>query len=177
MRSLMRGALIGIAASAFLLAGCGEKAELPEQASVGPNPQIPAPRQSWVPTVNIADAAAWPQNERPIPAPGLAVKAFATGLDHPRWLHVLPNGDVLVAETNAPERPEDGKGIKGWFFKMFQKRAGAAVPSANRITLLRDADGDGVAETRTVLLQNLNSPFGMALAGRDLYVANTDAVM
>src|SRR3954469_15049588 len=132
MRSLMRGALIGIAASAFLLAGCGEKAELPEQASVGPNPQIPAPRQSWVPTVNIADAAAWPQNERPIPAEGLAVKAFASGLDPPRWLMVPPNRDALVAETNAPERPEDAKGIVGWITALVQKWAGAGVPSANR---------------------------------------------
>ena len=100
-------------------------------------------------------------------AEGTAVAAFAQGLDHPRWLYVLPNGDVLVAETNAPPRPEDGKGIKGWFFKLFQKKAGGAVPSANRITLLRDADGDGVAETRSVFLSGLNSPFGMALVGND----------
>jgi glucose/arabinose dehydrogenase len=105
------------------------------------------------------------------------VKALASGLDHPRWLHVLPNGDVLVAESNAPPRPEQGKGIKGWIKKWFMTRAGAGVPSANRITLLRDADGDGVAETRTVFLQGLNSPFGMALVGRNLYVANTDAVV
>ena len=87
----------------------------------------------------------------PTAAEGLAVTAFARGLDHPRWLYVLPNGDVLVAETNAPKRPDDGKGLKGWFFKRFQKKAGGGVPSANRITLLRDADGDGVAETRSVL--------------------------
>ena len=110
-------------------------------------------------------------------AAGLAVKALATGLDHPRWLYVLPNGDVLVAESNAPPRPEQGTGIKGWIKKLFMKRAGAGVPSANRITLLRDADGDGVAETRTAFLQGLNSPFGMALVGRNLYVANTDAVV
>jgi glucose/arabinose dehydrogenase len=90
---------------------------------------------------------------------------------------VLPNGDVLVAETNAPPRPDDSKGLKGWFFKHFQKKAGGAVPSANRITLLRDEDGDGIAETRSVLLQNLNSPFGMALVGNDLYVANSDALV
>jgi glucose/arabinose dehydrogenase len=112
-----------------------------------------------------------------VAAAGLSVKALATGLDHPRWLYVLPNGDVLVAESNAPPRPEQGKGIKGWIKKMFMKRAGAGVPSANRITLLRDADGDGVAETRTAFLQGLNSPFGMALVGRNLYVANTDAVV
>ena len=90
---------------------------------------------------------------------------------------MLPNGDVLVAETNAPPRPEDGKGIKGWFIKRYQKKAGGAVPSANRITLLRDADGDGVAETRTVFLDGLNSPFGMALVGDSFYVANTDAIV
>jgi glucose/arabinose dehydrogenase len=111
------------------------------------------------------------------PAAGTTVTAFARALDHPRWLYVLPNGDVLVAETNAPPRPEDGKGIKGWFFKRYQKKAGGAVPSANRITLLRDADGDGMAETRTVFLSGLNSPFGMALVGDSFFVANSDAVV
>jgi glucose/arabinose dehydrogenase len=105
------------------------------------------------------------------------VAAFARDLQHPRWLYVLPNGDVLVAETNAPARPRDNRGIKGWFFKRYQKKAGGAAPSANRITLLRDADGDGVAETRTAFLTDLNAPFGMALVGDTLYVANTDAVM
>src|SRR5262249_49448944 len=100
-----------------------------------------------------------------------------TGLNHPRWLHVLPNGDVLVAETNAPQRPDEGRGIKGWVYQMAQKRAGAGVPSANRITLLRDEDGDGTAETKTEFLQGLNSPVGMAIIGQDFYVANTDAVM
>ncbi|WP_395021027.1 PQQ-dependent sugar dehydrogenase [Dongia sp.] len=174
----MRATLAGLLAlSAPLIFGCGDQAQLPEPQAQGPNPQIPAPRTSWIPTVNIADATGWPENERPMPAQGLAVKAFASGLDHPRWLAVLPNGDVLVAETNAPERPEDAKGIKGWFFGLFQKWAGAGTPSANRITLLRDPDKDGVAEERHVLLQNLNSPFGMALIGNALYVANTDAIL
>jgi glucose/arabinose dehydrogenase len=113
----------------------------------------------------------------PVAAAGLAVNAYATGLEHPRWLHVLPNGDVLVAESNAPPKPDDGKGIKGWFMKKVMKRAGAGTPSANRITLLRDADGDGVAETRTVFLAGLNSPFGMALINDSLYVANTDSIV
>jgi glucose/arabinose dehydrogenase len=113
----------------------------------------------------------------PTPAPGLAVQAFASGLDHPRWLYVLPNGDVLVAETNAPPRPEEGRSIKGWLMRQVQKRTGAAVPSANRITLLRDDDGDGMADTRSVFLEGLNSPFGIALVGSALYVANTDAVI
>jgi glucose/arabinose dehydrogenase len=103
--------------------------------------------------------------------------AFADGLEHPRWLYVLPNGDVLVAETNAPPRPEEGKGLKGAIMKRAMAKAGAAVPSANRITLLRDADGDGVAEMRGVFLDGLNSPFGMALVGQDFYVANSDAIV
>jgi glucose/arabinose dehydrogenase len=102
---------------------------------------------------------------------------MATGLDHPRWIHVLPNGDVLVAESNAPPRPQEGKGIKGKVMTLVMKRAGAGVPSANRITLLRDADGDGVAETRSVFLAGLNSPFGMALVGNELFIANADAIV
>jgi glucose/arabinose dehydrogenase len=107
----------------------------------------------------------------------MGVSAFARDLDHPRWLYVLPNGDVLVAETNAPPKPDDAKGIKGWISKQVMKRAGAGVPSANRITLLRDTDGDGVADQRFVLLEGLNSPFGMALVGHDLLIANSDAVL
>ncbi len=159
------------------LVGCKEEASLPVGAGTGPNPQLPAPRSSWIPTVNIAPARGWPEGAAPSPAEGLRVQAFAAGLDHPRWLHVLPNGDVLVAETNAPPKPEDGKGIRGWVMGLVMKRAGAGVPSANRITLLRDADGDGVAETRSVFLEGLNSPFGMALVGESLFVANADAVV
>lgn len=107
----------------------------------------------------------------------MAVTAFARDLDHPRWLHVLPNGDVLVAETNAPPKPDDAKGIKGWLTSLVMQRAGAGVPSANRITLLRDTDGDGVADERSVLLEGLNSPFGMALVGHALFVVNSDAVL
>jgi glucose/arabinose dehydrogenase len=125
----------------------------------------------------VVKAKGWAEDATPTPAAGTSVVAFARGLDHPRWLYVLPNGDVLVAESNAPPRPDDGKGIRGWFFKRYQKKAGGAVPSANRITLLRDADGDGTAEVRSVFLEGLNSPFGMALVGNELYVANTDAVM
>ena len=107
----------------------------------------------------------------------MKVTAFAKGLDHPRWIYVLPNGDALVAETNAPDRPEDSKGIRGFFFKYFMKKAGGATPSANRIILLRDASGDGIPETRTVFLSGLHSPFGMTLVGNSLYVANTDAIV
>jgi glucose/arabinose dehydrogenase len=162
---------------ALLLAACGESANLPEQASTGPSPPLPEPTTSLIPTINIAPATGWPNGVEPRPAAGLSVTAFAGGLEHPRWLHVLPNGDVLVAETNAPKRPEEGKGIKGWVFQMALKRAGAGVPSADRITLLRDADGDGVAEIKHVFLKGLHSPFGMALVGSSLYVANTDAIL
>ncbi len=165
-------------AGVALLAACGGSAKLPVEAGMGPTPQIPAPRTSLIPVVKVADAKGWPTGTRPTAAAGLAVNAFAAGLDHPRWLYVLPNGDVLVAETNGPALKEDSpKGLRGWFTKRYFKKAGASVPSPNRITLLRDADGDGVAETRTVLLDSLYSPFGMALVGNDLYIANTDALL
>jgi glucose/arabinose dehydrogenase len=167
--------LIGVAFLA--ITACSEMATLPISAGTGPQPTLPPPRQTLIPTVHVAPAEGWPPGVTPQAAPGTRVSAFASGLDHPRWLHVLPNGDVLVAETNAPPRPDDAKGLKGWLMGLFKKGAGAGVPSANRITLLRDADGDGVAEQRSVLLEGLNSPFGMALVGKDLYVANTDAVL
>jgi glucose/arabinose dehydrogenase len=138
---------------------------------------LPEPQQSLIPTLNIAPADAWPAGTSPQAAPGTRVAAFARDLDHPRWLYTLPNGDVLVAETNSPPKPEDGKGFKGWVMGKVMKRAGAGAPTANRITLLRDTDGDGVADVRSVLLAGLNSPFGMALVGNTLYVADTDAVM
>ena len=168
--------ILGIALL-LTLTGCGDRAKLPLAAGFGPSPTLPAPNQTLIPTVKVATAIGWPAGAQPTAAPGLAVAPFASGLDHPRWLYLLPNGDVLVAETAGPTRPDDGKGIKGWFLKIFMKKAGSAVPSANRITLLRDADGDGVAETRSIFLEGLNSPFGMALVGSDFYVANTDAIM
>ena len=157
--------------------GCGKSAHLPVQAGVGPDPQLPEPHRELIPTVQVAEVDRWPAGTKPTAAAGLEVAAFADGLDHPRWLHVLPNGDVLVAETNGPKRPENEKGIKAQFMKHYYKKAGAAVPSANRITLLRDADGDGRAEIRQVFVSNLESPFGMALVGDDFYVANTNAIL
>jgi len=159
------------------LAGCGEMARLPVDAGTGPDPQLPPPNKTLIPTVNVAAVAPWPAGMQPRSAPGTTVNAFATGLDHPRWLLVLPNGDVLVAETNAPPKPDDGKGFRGWVMKLLMKRAGAGTPSANRITLLRDVDGDGIAEMRSVFAQGLSSPFGMALVGDKLYVANSDALV
>jgi glucose/arabinose dehydrogenase len=161
-----------------LLAGCGEgHSQTSGNQDTGPTPVLVEPASTLIPTVDIAPAVGWPAQGKPVAAPGFAVNAFASGLDHPRTVYVLPNGDVLVAETNAPPRPDDDKGLKGKVIKAVMKKAGAGVASANRITLLRDADGDGIAETRSVFLQELNSPFGMALVGDTLYVANTDAVV
>ncbi|MES2019163.1 MAG: sorbosone dehydrogenase family protein [Pseudomonadota bacterium] len=159
------------------LGACADQARLPPLASTGPTPLLPPPRHSVIPTIEIAPAKGWPQGTAPVAAEGLAVRAFAQALVHPRWIYVLPNGDVLVAETNAPPRPEEGKGLRGWIMGRAMQKAGAAVPSPNRITLLRDADGDGVAELRTEFITGLHSPFGMALVGHTLYVANTDAVL
>ena len=158
-------------------AGCAEHATLPLQAGVGATPQLPQPNPTLIPTVLIAPAVGWPKGAVPTAAEGFETNAFAAGLDHPRWLYVLPNGDVLVAETNAPAKPQDGKGIKGAIMKSVMKKAGAGVPSANRIRLLRDADGDGVAEINSFLLEGLHSPFGMSLIGNRLYIANSDAVV
>ena len=175
MRRRHRAALAIVCA--LSLTGCGSDAKLRVEDGTGPDPKLPPPEKSLIPLVNIAPAVGWSNGARPVAAEGLRVAAFADGLDHPRWLYVLPNGDVLVAETAAPERPEEGKGLKGFFMKQAMKDAGSAVPSANRITLLRDTDGDGVADRRSVLLSNLNSPFGMDLVAGQLYVANTDALM
>ncbi|MGH8185092.1 MAG: PQQ-dependent sugar dehydrogenase, partial [Steroidobacteraceae bacterium] len=175
---LNRTRIRGAAAAAVTLgfAACAGGPSLPEDQTYGPNPTLQEPRPTSM-TVDIAPARGWEQGEKPVPAAGFTVASYAEELDHPRWLYVLQNGDVLVAETNAPPRPQASTGIKGYFKKLVQKRAGAAVPSANRITLLRDANGDGTAEVRNVFLSNLNSPFGMALVGNDFYVANTDAIM
>ena len=159
------------------LAACGESSTLKVSDGTGPSPRLPEPNKTLIPTVNIAPAIGWPDGAKPTAAPGTQVAAFAEGLEHPRGLYVLPNGDVLVAETNAPPKPDDAKGIRGWVMEKVMGRAGAGVPSPNRITLLRDADHDGVAETRTVFLENLNSPFGMTLVGNDLYVADSDKLL
>ena len=167
---------VGIAA--LTLAGCNDPQDtVTAEQTFGPSPTLPAPQHSWMPTVNVAKAVGWPAGGKPTAAHGMAVNAFATGLSHPRSLYVLPNGDVLVAETDTPPKPDDTRGIKGWIAKMIMNRAGSGSSSANRITLLRDTDGDGVADTRSILLKGLNSPFGMALVGADLYVADTDAIM
>jgi glucose/arabinose dehydrogenase len=159
------------------LAACGETADLTVAQGTGPNPTLPEPTKTLLPTMNVAKAEPWQAGQMPTAAPGYQVTEYASDLDHPRWLYRLPNGDILVAETNAPERPEDNKGIRGWFAKRLSKKAGAATPSAERITLLRDGNGDGKVDARSVFLEGLHSPFGMALVGSDLYVANANALM
>ena len=198
-------------AAALALAGCGEAAKLPPEATTGPRPQLAEPNKTLIPTFNVATAVGWSDAAGPKAADGLRVNALARGLDHPRWVYTLPNGDVLVAESNKPPKPEvsgdgggpmartlahnvaavhkppkpevsgDGGGpmakIRNWVMGKVMSRAGAGVPSPNRIMLLRDADGDGAAEVRHVFLSNLSSPFGMALVGNELFIANADALV
>jgi glucose/arabinose dehydrogenase len=156
----------------------GDTARLPITATEGLHPQLPPPHTSPLPTIHIAPAKGWRGGDKPSAPAGISVNAFAGGLSHPRWLYVLPDGDVLVAETDTPPKPEDSKGLEGKIYKTVQRRAGSGRnPSANRITLLRATHGDGIADVRTVLISGLNSPVGMALVGDSLYVANTDAVL
>lgn len=173
-----RGWMAFAALSTLLSCACMEHARLGANEDTGPDPVLVQPTpQGLMPTVDIAPAEGWAIGEAPVAADGLRVTRFADGLQHPRWLHVLPNGDVLVAESNAPADKSGYDGLKGVVMKQVMKRAGAGVPSADRIALLRDAAGDGVAETRSVFLQDLHSPFGMALVGGILYVANANAIV
>ena len=158
-----------------LLLSCSGTDAPPLFGSQGSHPALPAPDQTLLPTVNIAPARGWPEDGAPVASDGLQVTAFGTGLDHPRWMHVLPNGDVLVAEAN--KQPSTPRGPRALIERIVMGRAGAEVPSADRITLFRDTDGDGVAELRSILLEDLTSPFGMALLDGHLYVANTDALV
>ena len=158
----------------LLLAACGDKADLPVTAGQGADPQLPAPKSMLLPTVKVADVTGWPAGSAPVPAAGLKVAAFATGLDHPRWLYTLPNGDVLVAETTSPPQPKDEEGLKGMAAKVVMSMAGARGTSANRISILRDTNGDGVADLKQPFITGLNAPIGMVLVGNDLYVAETD---
>lgn len=181
MRKLLGFLLLFVVIAA--IAGVGtiyfsrEQATVPIEQTYGPTPTLAKPNPAWLPTVQVAEATPWPEGAAPTAAAGFTVQEFAGGLDHPRWLHVLPNGDVLVAESNAPPKPGEGFSVRGFFTDLFQSLAGATVPSADRITLLRDSDSDGVAETRSAFLTGLFSPFGMAFSDGKLYVANTDAIV
>jgi glucose/arabinose dehydrogenase len=160
---------------AVALAACGGQPPPPDQG-YGPNPQLPQPERGGpLPTLAPADAVGWPEDAGPVAPAGFAVSRYAENLEHPRWLYVLPNGDVLVAESST--RRHEGGGVEGWIRNMLQRRAGALGESADRITLLRDTDGDGDVDARYVFAADLNQPFGMALVGDHFYVANTDAVV
>lgn len=167
--------LLKILLLAVSLSACGDKATVPLSAGTGPRPVLPPPKESLIPTLNIAPAKGWPEGGTPIAATGTQVTAFADGLEHPRWLYVLPNGDVLVAESDTPEKK--GGGIKARVMRWFMRVAGSGLGSADRISLLRDTDQDGIADQRSVFLQGLKSPIGMALVGDQFYVAATDALL
>lgn len=156
-----------------------DSARLTVADGMGVAPELPAAREQTIPTVRVAKAVGWPAGAKPVAAAGLSVERYADGLAHPRWLYRLPNGDVLVAETAAPPAAEpDGFSIENWVMGLLMKRAGAAVPSANRITLLRDGNGDGRVDTKTPFITTgLNSPLGMQLVGDWLYIANNDALV
>ena len=178
----MRAKLLIILAIVALVGGVGwyavgraDVARLPLEAVTGAKPRITDPREQLIPTVRIAEPIGWQGDAKPTAASGLAVNEFARGLDHPRWLYALPNGDILVAETNGP--PNQLSGIKGFVMKQMMASAGAGTPSPNRITLLRDSNGDGVVDTRAALLSGLNSPYGMALVGDRLFIGNHDALV
>ncbi len=172
--------IFSVVSFAAILMSCCMSAGAAVQSAptdIGPKPVLPKPHKQLIPTMKVAPAIGWPAGAKPHASGGLSVVSFADHLDHPRWIYVLPNGDVLVAETNGPERPDDGKGVKAWMSKQFMKKAGAGTPSANRITLLRDTNGDGVADQRFAFAEGLNSPLGMVLIGDYFYIANTDAIV
>jgi len=162
--------------SALVMSACGESAKHDISTGMGAQPTLPEPVKTLIPTVHVAAVVGWNNANKPNAAPGLKVSAFAAGLEHPRWLYELPNGDILVAETNFEMQGLEGS-IKGWFAKYFLTKAGATGVSPDRISLLRDADGNGEAETKTTFIEGLHSPFGMALIGNTFYVANADSIV
>ncbi|WNC93351.1 sorbosone dehydrogenase family protein [Paraburkholderia sp. FT54] len=173
MRQLNRLALLML----LPLAACAAGPSSSTDTGFGPSPALPAPESSLITTVNVAPVQPRTTDFRPTAPHGFVVTEFASGLTHPRWLYSLPNGDVLVAESNAPEQHDEGSGVFGWIRRQVMKRAGAGTPSPDRIVLLRDTTGSGVADQQTVFLRGLHSPFGMALIGKQLYVADTDAIL
>src|SRR6202521_5165314 len=165
------------ASMVFPLAACAIGPSSSSDTGFGASPAMPVPESMLIPMVNVAPIQARPAGFMPIAPNGFSVTEFAGGLAHPRWLYTLPNGDVLVAESDAPKEHDEGSGIMGWVRRLVMTRAGAGVLSPDRIVLLRDSNGDGIAPTQTVFLSGLHSPFGMALVGDQLYVANTDALI
>ncbi|WP_296219500.1 sorbosone dehydrogenase family protein [uncultured Sphingomonas sp.] len=171
---IVLGLIVLVAVGIFAWLSWPDKARLDVQEVTGQRPNITAPRSQIIPTVKVADAIGWPAGAKPTPAAGLKVERFADNLDHPRWMYRLPNGDILVAETNSPPR---GRSFVDRVMRYLMGRAGAGVPSANRITLLRDENGDGRVDFRSEFMTGLNSPFGMTLFDGHLYIANTDALV
>jgi len=163
------------------VAACGTPSTVPEISGFGPMPPLPAPAKSLFPTVHIAPVKSFGEDDRPKAAPGFTVDALARDLDHPRWIYVLPNADVLVAEADAPAVHDQTGGpfkrVMAWIRKQVMKRAGAGVPSPDKIILLREAKDGRSAPTKSVLIEGLHSPFGMSLIGSDLYIADTDALL
>ena len=165
---------VGPPLAALALAACGQGSADPF-AGFGATPQLPPPKSSLIPTLNARQAVGWPPGAAPVAPAGFTVTRYAGDLTHPRWLLVMPNGDVLVSEASS--EPAKDKGVTAMIANLLQKKAGAIMESPNRITLLRDSDGDGVAEVRSTFAEGLKRPFGMTLTGGKLYVANDDAVV
>lgn len=168
-----------IAIAVVSLAACTTPGSSDPFVGFGPNPPLPAPQRTLLPSVGVPSVVGWPADAGPQAPAGFTVNRFATGLEHPRWLLALPNGDVLVAESAGEPSKADKmqRGIRGFVQKMLMTKVKSAVPSPNKLILLRDQDGDGAAESRTVFAQGLRSPFGMALVDNVLYVANNDGVV
>jgi glucose/arabinose dehydrogenase len=161
-------------AALLTLGACGEKVADPS-TQYGAHPELPAPHNYLVPPMAVPQATGWGKDQTPVVPAGLQVRALATGFEHPRIVYALPNGDVLVVETNGPKAPVYRP--KDYVEGKVKARAGSAAHGGNRITLLRDANGDGVPELRTVFIDHLNSPFGVVLVGSDLYVAATNELL
>ncbi|EED34383.1 L-sorbosone dehydrogenase [Luminiphilus syltensis NOR5-1B] len=164
-------------AALLFTAACTAGPSMEAQREYGTDPQLVEPESSFFPTTKVAKAIGWSEGATPVAAEGLAVNAFARDLDHPRWMTVLPNGDVLVAESRGPNSGGGFEGIKGWIAEKMMAYAGSLGESADRVTLLRDTDNDGVADVQVPLLENLSSPFGMALVGDWLYIANAASLV
>lgn len=175
----MRASIGSAAAAACLLAGCQSKNSIDPAQQIGPNPVLPAQQEYLIPPMKVAEVIGWKAGEHPTAPPGFVVQAMATGLSSPRNVLTLPNGDILVVESKGPgiepsTRPKDF--VMNYFMSKAHGRNPDAGPS-NRIVLLRDANGDGIAEQRSVLIDHVNSPFGIVFADNYLYVAATDAVL
>ncbi|HEY5338171.1 MAG TPA: sorbosone dehydrogenase family protein [Rhizomicrobium sp.] len=172
MRNLFSTALI--AAGILALAGC-DSGHPPPKSNYGANPKLPAPAPQTIPTMNVNSVTPWPAGATPIAPPGFTVTRFAGDLDHPRWVYVLPNGDVLVAETSSEPSPLNS--VESVVERWLDEKSHATGKSANEIVLLRDTNGDGVPDVRTVFLKGLNQPYGMLLLNGSFYVGNTDGVV